>query len=57
MPRNNWITAYTPQSIRPSRFDPPERHWLELQDSLNRWGSSSSWKRYEQLGDIAQTDQ
>ena len=36
---------------------PPEHHWLELQDSLNRWGSSNSWKRYEQLGAIARANQ
>ena len=56
MPRHNWITAYTAQSMRPSRFEPPERHWLDLQESLNTWGSGYSWSRYEQLGSIARTD-
>ena len=56
MPRHNWITAYTSQSMLPSRFEPPERHWLDLQDSLNRWGSGMNWSRYEQLGTIARID-
>ena len=53
MNRHNWITAYTSQSMRPSRFDPPERHWLDLHESLNRWGAGFSWSRYEQLGQNA----
>ena len=58
MPRHsNWITAFTSLSMRASRFEPPERHWLDLQESLNRWGSGFSWSRYEQLGSIARTDQ
>ena len=56
MPRLNWITAYSSQSMRPSRFEPPERHWLDLQESLNRWGSGYSWSRYKQLGQNAQLE-
>tara|TARA_B100000674_G_scaffold465409_1_gene448309 strand:- start:89 stop:265 length:177 start_codon:yes stop_codon:yes gene_type:complete len=54
---SNWVTQFTLSTARPSRFEPPERHWLDLQDSLNRWGSGFSWSRYEQLGTIARIDQ
>jgi hypothetical protein len=53
---SNWITAYTSADYRSSRFDEPDRHWLELQRRLNRWSGASTWQRLEQLGQIAKTD-
>jgi hypothetical protein len=53
---SNWITAYTSQSMRPSRFDEPEQRWLELQENLNRWGGSHTMQQLQQLGRIAKAD-
>ena len=45
MAHKNFVTAYMNGGNRPSnyvRFDDPETHWLDLQDSLNRWGGSKT---------------
>ena len=53
-----WVTdSYLNGGQRPDRYERPEGRWLELQASLNRWGRSSTWRRLEQLGQIARTDQ
>ena len=41
---------------RPSRYEQPEQRWLELQDSLGRWGRGLSLERLQRLGDISKTD-
>ena len=58
MPRHsNWVTAFSTINTRRTRYEPPEQTWMDLQTSLQRWGSGYSWSRYEQLGDIADTSQ
>ena len=52
----NWVTQYSSSQPRPQRFDVPDSHWLEMQDRLNRWGGSKTWKQLQQLGQIAKTD-
>jgi len=53
-----WVTdSYLNGGQRPDRYERPEGRWLELQASLNRWGRSHTWRRLEQLGQIAKTDQ
>ena len=53
-----WVTdSYLNGGQRPDRYERPEGRWLELQASLNRWGRSHTWRRLEQLGQIARTDQ
>ena len=54
---SNWVTQFSRVDLRPSRFDPPEQRWLELQDSLGRWGRGLSLERLQRLGEIARTDQ
>ena len=56
---SNWVTgSYTNGQQRPSRYEPTDEHWLELQRRLGRWGNSShTWRRLEHLGAIAKTDQ
>ena len=59
MAHKNFVTAYMNGGNRPSnyvRFDVPDNHWLDLQDRLNRWGGSKTWKQLQQLGQIAKTD-
>ena len=56
MPRHNWVTQFTLSTARPSRFDEPEARWMELQESLNRWGGSHTMQQLQQLGNIAKTD-
>ena len=52
-----WVTdSYLNGGQRPDRYERPEGRWLELQASLNRWGRSSTWRRLEQLGQIAKSD-
>ena len=52
-----WVTdSYLNGGQRPDRYERPESRWLELQASLNRWGRSSTWRRLEQLGQIAKSD-
>ena len=57
MGRGNWIPQYSDNPGRPYRWEPAPQHWRELEDRLQRWGGVSSWKRLEQLGTIARTDQ
>ena len=57
MTRRNWITSYCNGPDRPSRYEQPEKRWLELQDSLGRWGPGLSLERLQRLGEIAKTDQ
>jgi len=53
-----WVTdSYLNGGQRPDRYEKPEERWLELASSLNRWGKSHTWRRLEQLGQIAKTDQ
>ena len=47
MTRRNWITSYCNGPDRPSRCEQPEKRWLELQDSLGRWGRGLSVERLE----------
>ena len=54
--RSNWVTQYSPQASRQSRFDVPDQRWLELQENLNRWGGSHTMQQLQQLGRIARTD-
>ena len=56
MTRHNWVTAYSPISARQSRFEEPEGHWLELQQSLNRWDGKQTLERLEQLGAMAEIE-
>ena len=57
MPRNsNFITRYSLNPEHQLRFDEPEGHWRRLEADLQRWGGVSSWKRLEQLGQIARTN-
>ena len=56
MTRHNWVMQYSNSNPRPQRFDEPENHWLDLQDSLNRWGGSKTWQQLQQLGQIAKID-
>ena len=56
MSRRNWITSYCNGPDRPSRYEQPEKRWLELQDSLSRWGQGLSIERLQQLGEIARAD-
>ncbi|WP_067097465.1 hypothetical protein [Synechococcus sp. MIT S9508] len=52
-----WVTdSYLNGGQRPDRYQKPEGRWVELQARLNRWGRSSTWRRLEQLGQIAKTD-
>ena len=53
---SNWVTQYSPQASRQSRFDEPEHRWVELQENLNRWGGSHTWQQLQQLGQIARTN-
>ena len=53
---SNWVTAYMSGGNRASRYEPTPQHWRELEDRLQRWGGASSWKRLEQLGEIAKTN-
>ena len=53
----NWVTAYMNGGNRPSHYEPTPQHWRELEARLQCWGGVSSWKRLEQLGTIARTDQ
>ena len=53
MTRSNWITQYSDSPGRPYRREPTPQHWRELEDRLQRWGGVSSWKRLEQLGQVA----
>ena len=41
---------------RPYRWEPTPQHWRELEDRLQRWGGISSWKRLEQLGEVARIE-
>lgn len=52
----NWVTAYCSDQ-RPSRFEPTADEWRVLEQSLQRWGGSTSWMRLARLGDVARTDQ
>ena len=53
----NWIVdGYMNGGGRPDRYQRPEGRWLQLQANLNRWGKSHTWRRLEQLGQIAKTD-
>ena len=54
----NWVTgSYTNGQQRPSRYEPTDEHWLELNRRLGRWGGGQTWRRLEHLGAIARTDQ
>ena len=50
------IMQYSNSQPRPQRLDAPDTYWLDLQDSLNRWGGSKTWQQLQQLGQIAKTD-
>ena len=54
----NWVTgSYTNGQQRPSRYEPTDERWLELQRRLGRWGNGGqTWRRLEHLGAIAKTD-
>ena len=52
----NWVTAYMNGGNQPSRYEPTPQHWRELEARLQRWGGVSSWKRLEQLGEVAKTE-
>ena len=53
----NWVTdSYLNGGDCPSRYEKTPQHWRELESRLQRWGGASSWKRLEQLGQIAKTD-
>ncbi len=53
-----WVTgSYMNGGDRPSRYEPTPEHWLELQHRLGRWGGGQTWRRLENLGQIAKTDQ
>ena len=56
MGRSNWITQYSDNPGRQYRWEPTPQHWRELEDRLQRWGGVSSWKRLEQLGEVAKTE-
>ena len=52
----NWIVdGYMNGGQRPGRYEQPEERWLELASNLNRWGKSHTWRRLEQLGQIAKS--
>ena len=51
--QRNWVMEYSGNRPRPQRFDAPDTHWLDLQDSLNRWGGGQTWQRLQHLGAIA----
>ena len=53
----NWVGAYMNGGNRPSRYEPTLQHWRDLDARLQCWGGVSSWKRLEQLGPVARTDQ
>ena len=55
--QRNWVMQYSNSRPRPQRFDAPDSHWLDLQDSLNRWGGGQTWQRLQNLGAIARIDQ
>ena len=53
-----WVTdSYLNGGQRPDRYEPVPQHWLELNRRLGRWGGGQTWRRLEQLGVIARTDQ
>ena len=54
---SNWVTKYSEGDQRPSRFEPTPGYWREFEAQLQRWGGASSWKRLEQLGQVAKTNQ
>ena len=55
---SNWVTdGYLNGGQRPDRYPPTHQHWLELNRRLGRWGGGQTWRRLEQLGQIARTDQ
>ena len=54
--QRNWVMQYSNSQPRPQRFNAPDTHWLDLQDSLNRWGGSKTWQQFQQLGQIATFD-
>ena len=55
---SNWGTgSYTNGQQRPSRYEPTDERWLELQRRLGRWGNGGqTWRRIEHLGAIAKAD-
>ena len=54
---SQWFTQFSRMDLRPSRFDPSEPRWLELQDSLGLCGQALNVERLEHLVQIAKTDQ
>ena len=54
----NWVTgSYTNGQQRPSRYEPTDEHWFELQRRLGRWGNGGhTWRSLEHLGAIAKAD-
>ena len=54
--QRNWLMRYSNSKPRPQRFDEPENYWLDLQDSLNRWGGSKTWQQLHQLGRMVKTN-
>ena len=52
-----WITdGYLNGGQHTDRYEPVPQHWLELNRRLGRWGGGQTWRRLEQLGQIAKTD-
>ena len=54
---SNWVCKFASGDQRPSRFEPTPGYWREFEAQLQRWGATSSWKRLEQLGQVAKTNQ
>ena len=42
---SQWFTQFSRMDLRPSRFDPSEPRWLELQDSLGLCGQALNVER------------
>ena len=57
MRNENFVTQYSFLDVKPSRFEPTPGYWREFEAQLQRWGGTSSWKRLEQLGQVARTEQ
>ena len=49
----NWVTAHMNGGNPAKPYEPTPQHWRELESRLQRWGGVSSWKRLEQLGQVA----
>ena len=53
-----WVTdGYLNGHQRPSRYEPTNEHWLELNRRFGRWGGGQTWRRLEHLGQIARSEQ